>query len=293
VVCDLDELCELLNNSWPPRQQDSITTESDGTLEKPGGSEEGEIIDDQANPAGQYYDTRLMVMPYTLQTSELLCEPGCIATTGDNQMGRDIEPLGDVQYQCYAQASEPRALLEVVDSLIPSNDGAHLGHDEPATARIEGESETEVHFGDEAMRVLETCEVLLNGTDGEGVDRDRVLHEIGLLKKRYRHNLATGSRQASRCLIMRRSRRQERRHTLGMEARRLLKEWVDAHLEEPYPTIVEKQELASATCLSLKQINDWFTNYRKRHWDESMLRNRQRVFQYTQCSSLLPSKILA
>ena len=33
----------------------------------------------------------------------------------------------------------------------------------------------------------------------------------------------------------------------------------------------EKQKLADASKLTLKQINDWFTNYRKRHWEDAYL----------------------
>ena len=33
----------------------------------------------------------------------------------------------------------------------------------------------------------------------------------------------------------------------------------------------EKHELAAESSLTLKQINDWFTNYRKRHWEDEFM----------------------
>ena len=63
----------------------------------------------------------------------------------------------------------------------------------------------------------------------------------------------------------------DRRYSLGSEARRVLKGWVDGHLADPYPSVQEKQQLAAHANLSIKQVNDWFTNYRKRHWEDEML----------------------
>ncbi len=33
----------------------------------------------------------------------------------------------------------------------------------------------------------------------------------------------------------------------------------------------EKHDLAAESNLTLKQINDWFTNYRKRHWEDEFM----------------------
>ena len=49
-----------------------------------------------------------------------------------------------------------------------------------------------------------------------------------------------------------------RRYSLGSDARRVLKAWVDRNIEDPYPSVAEKNELAQETGLTLKQINDWF-----------------------------------
>ena len=54
----------------------------------------------------------------------------------------------------------------------------------------------------------------------------------------------------------------------------MLKAWVDRNIEDPYPSVAEKNELAQETGLTLKQINDWFTNFRKRHWEEEMMDHR-------------------
>ena len=50
----------------------------------------------------------------------------------------------------------------------------------------------------------------------------------------------------------------------------MLKRWVNEHLADPYPSVGEKQELANQAQLSLKQVNDWFTNFRKRHWEDEI-----------------------
>ena len=59
-----------------------------------------------------------------------------------------------------------------------------------------------------------------------------------------------------------------RRYSLSSDARNVLKAWVDEHIEDPYPSIEEKQVLAQKGNLSIKQVNDWFTNWRKRHWED-------------------------
>lgn len=46
----------------------------------------------------------------------------------------------------------------------------------------------------------------------------------------------------------------------------LLEEWCRTHQECPYPSKEEKIILARKTLLTVKQVTDWFYNYRKRHW---------------------------
>lgn len=49
----------------------------------------------------------------------------------------------------------------------------------------------------------------------------------------------------------------------------LLKQWLFAHTEHPYPTEEEKLLLAENTGLTVKQINYWFTNSRRRFLKKS------------------------
>jgi hypothetical protein len=74
----------------------------------------------------------------------------------------------------------------------------------------------------------------------------RVLHDISVLKTRY-----TRTAEPSRSSISR-----HRRYSLGPEARRVLKGWVEDNIDDPYPSLPEKQHLAAAANLSLKQVND-------------------------------------
>ena len=60
--------------------------------------------------------------------------------------------------------------------------------------------------------------------------------------------------------------RQRRQFSLGIDACHILKSWVDDNLEKPYPSVRQKLELGASAGLSMKQVNDWFTNFRKRHW---------------------------
>lgn len=45
-----------------------------------------------------------------------------------------------------------------------------------------------------------------------------------------------------------------------------LMEWFVAHASDPYPSEAGKAELMKKTQLSSKQVQNWFTNVRKRHW---------------------------
>ena len=119
---------------------------------------------------------------------------------------------------------------------------------------------TPKRFGDDAMRVLQTCQMLLTGPECAEDERERVIAEISLLMKRYSRHA-----EPSRSSISR-----HRRYSLGAEARRVLKGWVELHIDDPYPSVSEKHELSMAAGLSIKQVNDWFTNFRKRHWEMEM-----------------------
>ncbi|KAL6929702.1 hypothetical protein ACO0SA_001106 [Hanseniaspora valbyensis] len=44
----------------------------------------------------------------------------------------------------------------------------------------------------------------------------------------------------------------------------VLNEWLEAHLDNPYPTSLEKKELIAKTSLSNVQLSNWFINVRRR-----------------------------
>jgi hypothetical protein len=48
--------------------------------------------------------------------------------------------------------------------------------------------------------------------------------------------------------------------------RDVLKKWFDEHYHCPRPTPKEKTVLCRQTSLTLRQLNDWFSNQRRRHW---------------------------
>ena len=55
-----------------------------------------------------------------------------------------------------------------------------------------------------------------------------------------------------------------RKHQLPDEAVDILNEWFDNHLNTPYPQIEEKERLAKAGNITVKQVNAWFSNRRNR-----------------------------
>ncbi|KAF3498944.1 hypothetical protein F2Q69_00061231 [Brassica cretica] len=63
--------------------------------------------------------------------------------------------------------------------------------------------------------------------------------------------------------------KKKKKGKLPREARQALLEWWSVHYKWPYPTEGDKIALADATGLDQKQINNWFINQRKRHWNQS------------------------
>jgi hypothetical protein len=43
----------------------------------------------------------------------------------------------------------------------------------------------------------------------------------------------------------------------------ILKQWLNEHLDNPYPSFKEKETLSKESGLSKRQIQNWFTNARK------------------------------
>jgi len=58
-------------------------------------------------------------------------------------------------------------------------------------------------------------------------------------------------------------RKRPRRH-LDTDQKQMLIDWYVQHLDYPYPTEDKKQDFSEKTDLSLNQINNWFTNTRRR-----------------------------
>ncbi|KAG0325673.1 Homeobox protein tgif1 [Dissophora globulifera] len=55
------------------------------------------------------------------------------------------------------------------------------------------------------------------------------------------------------------------RRELKVHYTSILKGWVDNHSSHPFPTKKEKAELCSKAIITERQLNNWFTNYRRRH----------------------------
>ncbi len=55
-----------------------------------------------------------------------------------------------------------------------------------------------------------------------------------------------------------------KRKNFAKDSIHFLNEWFKTHEDRPYPTKEEKDFLASKTCLSARQISNWFVNKRQR-----------------------------
>lgn len=52
---------------------------------------------------------------------------------------------------------------------------------------------------------------------------------------------------------------------LPKEGVTVMKDWLYTHVDNPYPTQSEKDAMAEDTGLTIKQINNWFINARRRY----------------------------
>ncbi|CAI5512146.1 unnamed protein product [Closterium sp. Naga37s-1] len=64
---------------------------------------------------------------------------------------------------------------------------------------------------------------------------------------------------------------------LPEEATGKLLRWWTEHVTWPYPTEQEKLQLMGQTGLDSRQVNNWFINQRKRHWNQHSKRQRKGV----------------
>ena len=59
------------------------------------------------------------------------------------------------------------------------------------------------------------------------------------------------------------------RQNLPDDSKGVLLQWAEEHLSHPYPTQKDKEELCEEANLTMAQLTNWFTNYRKRSWRKS------------------------
>ncbi|XP_022134695.1 homeobox protein knotted-1-like 6 isoform X2 [Momordica charantia] len=109
-----------------------------------------------------------------------------------------------------------------------------------------GPSEEDLSAGE-----LELQESLPANEDGELKDR---------LLRKYSGHISSLKHEFSKTKKM---------GKLPKEARHILLDWWNIHSKWPYPTEMDKVELAESTGLDQKQISNWFINQRKRHWKPS------------------------
>ena len=102
-------------------------------------------------------------------------------------------------------------------------------------------------FTDEAMHVLEEAEILLRSHSVQTGDHARVLFQIAALKKRYgrSNNAAKAACSALPSAAIKFAK--HRRYSLSGNARRVLTDWVDGHMADPYPSVQGARTLKAAT----------------------------------------------
>ncbi|KAK7283221.1 hypothetical protein RIF29_12601 [Crotalaria pallida] len=99
-------------------------------------------------------------------------------------------------------------------------------------------------------------ETELHEIDPRAEDRELKNH----LLKKYSGYLGSLKQELSK---------KKKKGKLPKDARQKLLNWWELHYKWPYPSESEKIALAESTGLDQKQINNWFINQRKRHWQPS------------------------
>ena len=64
--------------------------------------------------------------------------------------------------------------------------------------------------------------------------------------------------------------RVNRRRNHRQDQLAVLRRWFEQHAEDPYPSPEEKSVLAAHCGMEVRQIEHWFTNRRKRHWNKKL-----------------------
>lgn len=196
---------------------------------------------------------------------------------------RTTVQLHDVPYR---QRQEAEARLSVLEPshLVESSNGAGIAGDHGVDA--DG-----TLFGPHhALHVINKCQgVIERIPSGEHDELPRDIDDVracGLLTTVPRYHSIPIPDQISRspaqlkkhicgpALLGTRSRGRrvaDRPAQLSNESRRVLKQWLNAHIEHPYPLWSEKHALAQAANLSVNQVSAWFKSYRKRHWKRDLI----------------------
>jgi hypothetical protein len=255
---DLQELCDMLTRSWP----EAGSTPSASTV---GSDAHGDGL---LSPGGGPACTLPELSETVLQSCPIIHLPP-LPLPWDDGVPAGLASTDDAKPPPFStRLPVPSAYAFNMPQITYNMGGAAEHEDDQGDA----DEKPRARFSDEAMRVLATCEKLLGDQAGGRIafsDRESVLREIATLKKRFGRREARPS-SPTRSSIMR-----HRRYSLGVDARRVLKNWVDRNIEDPYPSVQEKIQLAEEAGLTMKQVNDWFTNFRKRHWEGEMNESRR------------------
>jgi len=68
---------------------------------------------------------------------------------------------------------------------------------------------------------------------------------------------------------VKKKKKKPKNRALPTSATKIMKKWFNDHIENPYPTVKEKEELVALTGLNLQQVNNWFINKRGRAWKKN------------------------
>ncbi len=85
--------------------------------------------------------------------------------------------------------------------------------------------------------------------------------------------------------------KRSRTRLLNSKAVKCMTEWYEQHIDNPYPTDQEKQEMANLGNITLAQVKAWFANKRNRSANTKPKRQKHRLQQHlrTICDALKPS----
>ncbi|GLT79489.1 hypothetical protein SLA2020_509750 [Shorea laevis] len=118
---------------------------------------------------------------------------------------------------------------------------------------------SETYTSEEAVAAAASSEEDLSGGELESfqINQDSQLKEK--LLQKYRGYISNLKHEFSKS--------NKKRGRLPKESTQILLNWWNVNYRWPYPTESEKAVLTVSTGLDPKQINNWFINQRKRHWN--------------------------